>query len=153
MVLPQHPNGVYVRNLARPLQNPNFPFLSILEVELLMCFKSLACCITQFFMSFKSQSDPLRISAREQNSWFQQIWQVAWALKQQCIPTPRVLISFLLLWNNIFTQDVRGLKVSKNPQNITQKAWGSSMYILFNFIGKLEMTLCVPNVYVCPLSF
>ncbi len=82
-----HSISIGFKTLIWPLQNLNFVFLSHSEVNMLVCWGSLSCCITQVRLSLRSQTDgrtfSFSIYDRVQNSWFHQLWQVVQVLKLQ----------------------------------------------------------------------
>ena len=134
--------------------------LSHSEVDLLVCFGSLSCCITQLRLSFRSRTDGWTFS-------FRIFWERAEfmvpsimasrpgpeAAKQPqtiTLPPPCLTVGMMfLLWNAVLAlrQMERDPCLSKSStfdssvhRILSQKSWG---VIKMFFFGKCEMSLCV----------
>lgn len=91
-------------DLTMPLQNPHFFFrsLSHSQVDFVVCFGLLSCCITKMHSSFRAKGMdthfPFQDFLVEQNSQFHQLQQVVQLPKQQNSPRPSWPSSSLLVW-------------------------------------------------------
>lgn len=84
----------------RPLKNIYFVFVSLRysEVDLLVWFASLSCCIAQVCLSFWAQWD-----VRQKNSWFHQLCpKLPQTIKVQP-PCLRFAVLFLKCWFFFFS--------------------------------------------------
>ncbi len=129
-------------------------FLSHSEVDLLVCLRSLSCCITQ--VPLRSQTDILLqdflIECRIHGSIINGKSSRSWSCK--AAPDHHTTTTMFDCWYDVlfmkccdgFTPDVMGHTPSKkfnfcliSPQNICLKVLG----IIKIFFGKCEMSLCV----------
>lgn len=90
-------------DLTMPLQNPHFfRSLSHSQVDFVVCFGLLSCCITKMHSSFRAKGMdahfPFQDFLVEQNSQFHQLQQVVQLPKQQNSPRPSWPSSSLLVW-------------------------------------------------------
>ena len=133
--------------------------LSHSEVDLLVCFESLSCCITQLRLSFRSQTDDRTFSfriflveSRIHGSINYGKSPRSWSSK--AAPDHHTTTTVFYYWYDVliveccvsFTPDGTGPMSFKkfyfwliSPQNLIPKVLG----VIKMFFGKCEMSLCV----------